>query len=592
MLQHRLIRTVAVVFVLWPAFSPATAGWIEKSNTYTRPVLDFQAKYLPEFASFFGADQFDEEIIDLKDNVYERSQADARKVLADLQLALAKEPDPKVRQDIEILITAVSDQVESARLNHELMLPYYNIAETVFQGLQILLDERNAPERKAGAVARLNKYAGTAPGHEPLTELGKQRSSERFAANNLTGPYVEEINKALKNTELFISGIADMFKQAGLGGWQEAHGKLAGQLREYDAWVKRDLMPRARSDNRLPEAIYADNLKAFGVKMDPRLLMERAMFGFTEIRDEMQIIARQIAKEQGLPSDDYRDVLLALKAKQVSGEAILPLYREVLKSLEKMIAEHKIITLPEREASIRLATDAESAAQPAPHMNPPRLIGNTGEYGEFVLPLRNPNADPGAVMDDFTNEGFAWTLTAHESRPGHELQFSAMVEGGVSLARAIYAFNSANVEGWALYAEAVMKEYLPPEGQLFSLQNRMLRAARAFLDPMLNLGLMQPAEALRFLMEEGVLSEPFATQEVDRYTFRAPGQATSYYYGYMNIRSMRLETELALKDKFNQQAFHDFILAQGLLPPAQLRKAILEDFVPAQAMAGKQAATK
>ncbi|MBI2970743.1 MAG: DUF885 family protein, partial [Gammaproteobacteria bacterium] len=64
------------------------------------------------------------------------------------------------------------------------------------------------------------------------------------------------------------------------------------------------------------------------------------------------------------------------------------------------------------------------------------------------------------------------------------------------------------------------------------------------------------------------------------------------YYGYMNIRSMRLEAELALKDKFNQQAFHDFILAQGLLPPAQLRKAILEDFVPAQAMAGKQAATK
>jgi uncharacterized protein (DUF885 family) len=185
-------------------------------------------------------------------------------------------------------------------------------------------------------------------------------------------------------------------------------------------------------------------------------------------------------------------------------------------------------------------------------------------------------------MDDFTNEGFAWTLTAHESRPGHELQFSAMVETGVSLARAIFAFNSANVEGWGLYAEGVMKEYLPPEGQLFALQNRLLRAARAFLDPMLNLGLMKPEEALRFLTDEVCYSEPFATQEVDRYTYRAPGQATSYYYGYMQLKALRLETELALRDRFTQRAFHDFILLQGLLPPEQLRKAVMEEFVPSQ----------
>ncbi|MGH8631398.1 MAG: DUF885 domain-containing protein, partial [Burkholderiales bacterium] len=363
---------------------------------------------------------------------------------------------------------------------------------------------------------------------------------------------------------------------------EDAHGKLAEQLRGYNVWLERDLMPHTRSGNRLPEAIYADNLKVYGVKMDPRLLMERATFGFTEIRDEMQVISGQIAAAQGLPSGDYRDVVRELKKKQVKGENILPLYQDVLKSLEKIIAEHHIVTLPARESVIRLSTEAEAAAQPAPHMNPPRLIGNTGEYGEFVLPLRNPNADPDEIMDDFTNEGFAWTLTAHESRPGHELQFSAMVETGVSLARAIFAFNSANAEGWGLYSEAIMKEYLPLEGQLFALQNRMLRAARAFLDPMLNLGLMQPADAKRFLMQEVNLSDPFATQEVDRYTFRAPGQATSCYYGYMNIRSMRLEAELALKDKFNQQAFHDFIIAQGLLPPAQLRKAIMEEFVPAQ----------
>ena len=39
---------------------------------------------------------------------------------------------------------------------------------------------------------------------------------------------------------------------------------------------------------------------------------------------------------------------------------------------------------------MRIASDAETAAQPAPHMDPPPLIGNKGERGTFVLTLGNP----------------------------------------------------------------------------------------------------------------------------------------------------------------------------------------------------------
>ena len=56
--------------------------------------------------------------------------------------------------------------------------------------------------------------------------------------------------------------------------------------------------------------------------------------------------------------------------------------------------------------------------------------------------------------------------TAHEARPGHGMQYAALVENGTSLARSTYAFNSANVEGWGLYAEAIMMEHMPLEGQL------------------------------------------------------------------------------------------------------------------------------
>ena len=167
-------------------------------------------------------------------------------------------------------------------------------------------------------------------------------------------------------------------------------------------------------------------------------------------------------------------------------------------------------------------------------------------------------------------------------RPGHELQFSAMVERGVSQARSLYAFNSVNVEGWALYAEAEMIPYEPAEGQFIALQFRMLRAARAMLDPMLNLGQVTREEAGRILTDEVMLSKAMARQELDRYTFNMPGQAGSYFYGYTRILQLRAETELALGAKFDRLAFNNFLLGQGLLPPYLLAKAVREHFIPEQ----------
>jgi uncharacterized protein (DUF885 family) len=242
------------------------------------------------------------------------------------------------------------------------------------------------------------------------------------------------------------------------------------------------------------------------------------------------------------------------------------------------------VTLPERPARIRIGTPAENAQQPAPHMVPPRLIGNTGEQGEFVLPLNNPGA-MGAKggkeekMDDFTYAAASWTLTAHEARPGHELQFASMIERGVSIPRALFAFNSTNVEGWGLYSEWLTLPYMPAEGKLISLQLRLQRAVRAFTDPELQMRKQTPEGALELLQKEVVLSNPMASQEVERYTFRSPGQATSYFYGMTRLLQLRKDAEKAMGKSFDAQKFHDFILAQGLLPPDLLRKTVFANFV-------------
>ena len=305
---------------------------------------------------------------------------------------------------------------------------------------------------------------------------------------------------------------------------------------------------------------------------------------FNEYQAEMQTIAAQIAKQRGWPNSDYRDVIKRLKQDQLVGDSILPFYQERLKVIEGIIVKQNLVSLPERPARIRIGTPAESAQQPAPHMVPPPLLNNTGQQGEFVLPLNMPAGAGSAKaekVDDYTFDAGSWTLIAHEARPGHELQFDSMLEHGVSIARSRYAFNSTNVEGWGLYAEYITKPYMPLEGQLISLQFRLLRAIRAFSDPELQAGKVQPADVMKTLTVDGCFSVPFANQEVERYTFRMPGQANSYFYGYTKLLQLRKDTEAALGPKFDQKKFHDFILGQGLLPPDLMRKAVMEDFIPA-----------
>jgi hypothetical protein len=573
--------SVAIIFPL--EVSAQGSGWVEKSNVHANAVLKVLAKLSPEGAGRLGVDGLDEEITDLGPGINERSRQMTVALLEDLQGRLKEETDIKVRQDLGILIQALEDSIRSADLNESQMLPYYNINQTVFFGIQAILDPQNARERYPAAIARLEKYAGLAQGSTPFAELARQRTQERFEVEGLVGPYRGEVEQDLERAETMITGIEELFAGTDLDGWEDSYQTLAEQLRDYNSWVRAEILPRARDDYRLPPALYEDALRNWGVDASPMDLIEQATKGYMDIRGEMEALAPLIAAEKGYDTSDYREVIALLKRDgAIPGDKILDHYNAVLRDIEEIIVREKLVSLPDRDAGIEVASAAETAAQPAPHLRPPRLIGNTGEYPIFVLPQLTQNDDGSWQQTDDTYEAGAWTLTAHEARPGHEMQFSSIVESGVSITRAVFAFNSVNVEGWGLYAEAIMRPYLPLEGQMISLQYRLMRAARMFLDPMLNLGLITPEEAKSLIINDIAIGESWAQNEVERYTYRMPGQATAYYYGYNKMQSLRAQTELKLRDNFDQQAFHDFILDQGMLPPHILKEAVMNEFVPSQ----------
>jgi len=581
----KLVRpssVVALTCLSVALVSPLAAAetWVERSNANAKLLLDLQAKYGPEGAARIGIDGYDEAIRQLPLDLSEQSTRDTEAALVTLRQRLATEQDVNVREDLEILVRAAEDIIEGTRISDKYDLPYFNIPGAVFGGIRALLDDRVAPERRPAAVVRLRKYAGLEPGYTPLTEQAMAYTRHSFGKAGLRGPFKDDLERDLGNAPRYIDGIGKLFEKYQLDGWQEPYAALKQQLATYEKFLRDEVAPRAATDFRLPEEEYRFSLAQFGIDWSVEELTGRAKASFHEIQNEMQVLAGLIAAQRGLPSSDYRDVIRELKKKQLVGDAILTHYQQRIKEIEKLIAANHIVTLPNREMKIRIASEAESAQTPAPNMSPPRLIGNTGEYGEFVLPLKIPGKDGEDIgFDDFTFEAASWTLTAHEGRPGHELQFASIIEKGVSQARVLYAFNSVNVEGWALYAESEMKPYEPLEGQLIALQHRLLRAARAHLDPGLQLGEISREEAYRVLEHDVVISHAMAQQEVERYTFWAPGQAPSYFCGYQHLLELRTDVERKLADKFDRQSFHDFVLSQGLLPPNLMRKAVMDEYV-------------
>ena len=581
--MRRAMTLFAALGILASAAQASDSTWVEKSNEHAQVVLSALAELAPEGAGNLGVDGLDEAITDLSPGRHQRTVRIFMDVIAELEHRLASEEDPRVRQDLSILLKAARDNLRTENLNRENMLPYINVSQAVFGGVRALLDPQVSRERYPGAVVRIEKYAGLADGYEPFTELAKQISEERFGVDGLVGPYRGEVEQDLERAETFITGTEELLAGTDLQGWEASYETLAGQMRDYSDWVRAEILPRARDDFRLPPVMYEDALRNWGVEESPQALIEQATKGYMDIRGEMQALAPLVAKEMGYATDDYREVIARLKADgAIDGDKLLDHYHSVLRDIEEIIRREQLVTLPDRDAGIRIASAAETARTPAPHLQPPRLIGNTGEYPYFVIPQLKQNEDGSWQQTDDTFAAGAWTLTAHEARPGHEMQFSSIIESGVSITRAVFAFNSVNVEGWGLYAEAIVRPYLPIEGQLISLQYRLMRAARMFLDPMLNLGLITPEEAKRLLIEDVAIGESWAQNEIERYTYRMPGQATAYYYGYNKMQSLRAQTELKLQHAFDQQAFHDFVLDQGMLPPDILKSAVMGEFVPAQ----------
>src|SRR5437773_5740173 len=135
--------------------SAAEPPWIEASDRNSAIVIEMEGAFHPEFASELGVDRFDTAVLDLNPENAKRYEAAAGRVLELLAAKRKAESDPKVRQDLDILIDAVESRRRTSALEQRLLIPYFELPRQIFEGLKVLLDARNGESRRKSALQRL-----------------------------------------------------------------------------------------------------------------------------------------------------------------------------------------------------------------------------------------------------------------------------------------------------------------------------------------------------------------------------------------------------------------------------------------------------
>ena len=181
-----------------------------------------------------------------------------------------------------------------------------------------------------------------------------------------------------------------------------------------------------------------------------------------------------------------------------------------------------------------------------------------------------------------------WDLVStwyHEGVPGHHLQLAQWVlrAGELSSYQAVAGGVSANLEGWALYAERLMDElgyHTDPGTRLGYLNGQMLRAVRVVIDIGMHLSLRIPddspvgagrrwtPELGREFFDRHVGAPPqLASSELLRY-LGGPGQAIGYKLGeraWLDGRAAARRAHEEAGRPFDLRAWHMTALSHGSL---------------------------
>ena len=366
-------------------------------------------------------------------------------------------------------------------------------------------------------------------------------------------------------------------RDPGLRGTLAEAGAVAASAFEGFAEFLEDLRGRATGNFALGESRYSRLLREKEhVPLDAKALRERGRSEYERLSVELRQLARRVAG-----TDDWTAVLQELNRDHPeSPEAMRRAYEDWTGRARSFLRERELVTFPEGEEC--LVEPSPPFQRPvlavASYASPPAF--SPSRRGHFFVPFPPDGASPEEIQQRLENNSHAGipTTAVHEAYPGHHWHLVTM-KAHPSPIRQTFRTPYFS-EGWALYAEHMMREqgfFTDLRHELYQVEAMLFRAARIVVDTSLHSGDMTLEEARRFMVERANLTEPTAQAEVARYA-AWPTQASAYLVGCLEILGIR-ERYLARAGGGTAalRAFHDRLAGSGGLPPALAERVLLTD---------------
>lgn len=531
----------------------------------TEEILEFIWETNPIWATFAGIHKHDGELGTYERRYLEEVNSKTKEYVARLSGLAGESLDDGQLMDHTILTNALESSVKSFEEIREWEKNPCVYSQTVVYGIFLLMIRHCASveDRQESILSRLRQAPRV---------LEEGRANLKDSPEIFTKVGIEVTEGGIRFLKGFIPALAEEAGELG-GKLLEANRQAVAAFEAYLEFLKDEHLPKSKGEFAIGEEVF--NFKLKTDHMLPYQAKDLHKIGeevFAETGGRLVALAKEIDREKS-----WYEIVDELKQDHPGADGLIDFYREQMQKARRFTVEQDLVTVPEGEELVVIATPVfERPTIPYAAYMPPAPFEEEQKGLFYVTPV---DEDSQAEKQEEQLRGhsvYKVPITAlHEGYPGHHLQLvhSNRVPSKV---RKMFS-TSVFAEGWALYCEELMYDrgyYGDPRVRLMQLKDQLWRAARVIIDVGLHTRGMTFDEAVNFLVERVRLERVNAISEVKRYC-TTPTQPMSYVVGKLEIMKLKDDYQRRMGEEFDLKRFHDLLLSFGTVPVALVRKEML-----------------
>ena len=575
-----------------PAATPARTAATAAPTPADAAFADLAARWLdgamrlsPVFATQTGDHRFDAELDDYSAEGRARSLAFSKSLLAELEAIDRGTLSRENQVDASVLRNQLRYDLWSAEQLQGWAWDPMLYSQVAGGALYSLMAREFAPlpDRLRNATLRMQKLptlfaqmrANLDPARVPLIHaqtVAKQNRGVLSLVDGLILPKAGELDEADRKR------------------LEDAVATLRTAVEEHQAWLDKTLVPQAKGDFRIGQALYDQKLAfALDSPMSRAEIRRRAEAELTAVRAQMYDIARGVlagrdgapeSPESPSPEQQQATIQAALElayADRPTRDQVVATAKSTLAAATDFVRTKDLITLPDAPVQVILMPEFQRGVAVA-YCDSPGPLDKSLDTFYAVSPIPDDwtEEQTTSYLREYNTRSID-ELSIHEAMPGHYVQ-SWHSNKYPSVLRAVLGSGSF-VEGWAVYAERVMAEAgyrdNDPLYRLIQLKWYLRTIANAILDQAIHVDGMSREAAMEMMKKTTFQEEREAAGKWVRAQLSS-AQLPTYFVGVQEHLDLRRAVEAKQGAAFNLKAYHDKVLSFGSPSARYVRALMLE----------------